>query len=133
MEGQSHDGVKLEGGNIYDISDFPKLRNDYKVSKIWGIPTDVPYKKLTFLIDHQINHFVYNIGYIVNGTLTAADFDVWYRSGTRDRPFLQQDTTWLNNPWKETVIEKVTAVEIVLSGFYSRSGILAFYDWGYDN
>lgn len=125
--------MKLDGGNIYEISKFPKVPNPYGHSKFWGIRTNVPYKKLTFLIDHKINHFIYNIGYIVNGTLTAADFDVWYSSDTRDRPFLQQDTTWINNPWKKSVIDKVTRVEIVLSGFYSRNGILAFYDWGYEN
>lgn len=133
MEGQSKDGVELKGGSIYDISEFPNIRNDYGVSKFWGIPTDDSYETLILTLDKDIAKFVYNIGYIVNGTLTAGAFDVWYGSETRKKLFVQVESTWINNLWKKGTLDDTNLIKIVLTGYFSGHGILAFYDWGYSD
>lgn len=129
---EKHHGATLKYGSIYKISDFPHIPNQYGVKKIWGVTTDHSYTRLDILFDSTLRSFVYNIGYILDGTLTAATFEVWYKSADATKYKLNVDSTWVHNPWKKNVINNVTSVHIVLSGFYSHRGVLAFYDWGYE-
>lgn len=126
-------GASLSGGYIYDISKFPNVPNEFGVKKIWGIPTDEAYKSITISLDRDIRSFAYVIGYIRDGNLTAASFDVWYK-GERDEKYkLSREQTWNNIPWKKSYVGPVNEVTVVLTGFFSRRGILAFYDWGYED
>ena len=128
-----HNGAELRNGFIYEIADFPNLPNEYGVKKFWGIPTTGEYTRLDLTLDRDIRSFVYNIGYITHGNLTAATFDIWFQGSGDERTKLEVDSTWNNIPWKKTTIGPVKEVSVVLTGFYSRSGILAFYDWGYED
>lgn len=129
----SHNGLKLSHGNIYDISEFPDLINTYGIKKFWGIPTQAPYTEIAMFFESQKRSFSYNIGYIYNGTLTAATFDAWWRGDGATKYKLNVGSTWIDNPWKEYTVSHVEEIRFVLTGFYSHHGILAIYDWGYQD
>lgn len=130
---ESSYGASLSDGYIYDISDFHNVPNEFGVEKIWGIPTTTYYKSLTIKLDRDVRSFALVVGYIRDGNLTAASFDVWFKSSKEDRYKLSKLETWNNLPWLKSFVGPVNEVTIVLTGFYSRRGILAFYDWGYED
>lgn len=131
---EHHNGVTLSGGFIYDFRDFKHVPNEFHLKKFWGIPTTSRYTELVLKVSSEKRKFTYNIGYIYNGTLTAATFDVWYKPAKQGVNYkLDTTSTWLYNAWKENTVRHVSEIRIVLSGFFSRHGVLAFYDWGYQN
>ncbi|MCJ1263501.1 hypothetical protein MMC22_003371 [Lobaria immixta] len=130
---ESSHGASLSGGYIYDISKFPNVPNEFGVQKFWGIPTGTHYKSLTIKLNREVRSFALNIGYIRNGNLTAASFDVWHKHSNEERDRLSKLETWNNLPWLKSYVGPVNEVTIVLTGFFARSGILAFYDWGYED
>lgn len=129
---ETHNNVSLSGGNIYDVREFPNvLQTRHGFTKFWGIPTESDYQQLVLkLAPEDTMSFVYNIGYIVDGNLTAASYDVWYKASNENEYRLSKDESFNNVIWRKGEATNINEIKIVLTGWYVTRGILAFAEWG---
>lgn len=130
---QVHNNATLSGGYIYDVADYPNvIQTRHGIKKFWGISTDSWYQNLTFKLTDDTTSFVYNIGYIVDGNLSAASYDVWYKSSVDTEWRLTPDESFNNVIWRKGEATNINECFIVLTGNYVKRGILAFGEWGYE-